>query len=255
MAGISISSDNTILFSYMFDPGIFSFNESGLNLHHISKGMTPSWSPDKSKMVFQAFAPLVIGDKFGDKLVFLDKKFGKDPCWSTDGYRIAYTYQPDLSIGPQIKIFSMRSNEFELVGNGESPTWSPDSKKLAYWDRGLIILDLENKNPIPYDEDSFHVISKQLGSYSFGRDLGWAPISNQLIYVTMNRRLVIVNLEERTIRWIEGIKPYVAGWFPNEKRIAFVGHFENEDTIEDQPSLCIYDLQTDVARRIMYVMR
>ena len=79
-----------------------------------------------------------------------------NPAWSPDGKWIAYlsdkTGEYELYTRPQ-----MGGEETRITTDGDvyryGPTWSPDSKKLLYWDKShqLWYVGVDDKKPVQVD--------------------------------------------------------------------------------------------------------
>jgi Tol biopolymer transport system component len=100
----------------------------------ISDGVSSSWSPDGSKIVYR---------KLGDNIWVADARTGADllqltstgsdydPCWSPDGSKIVYVSGPPGF--EQIWVMDANGNNKHSTGvSGGSPNWSPDGAKIAY---------------------------------------------------------------------------------------------------------------------------
>ncbi len=115
----------------------------------------------------------------------------RDPAWSSDGKSIAYFSDESgeyaLFVRDQNGLGEIR--KFDL-GNPPtfyySPVWSPDSKKIAYTDKRLNVwyIDLEKKNPVRVDMDTY-ASSSQLNP-------SWSPDSRWLAYTKQLRNYLHV---------------------------------------------------------------
>jgi Tol biopolymer transport system component len=112
--------------------------------------LTPSWSPDDSKLVFAGLdggvTDLFIVDRDGTNLRRLtdDLYMDRDPVWSPDGKRIAFTTDrgegTDLELlkfrDPVIGIYDLAQGSITLLpdqeGKNINPQWSPDGGAIAY---------------------------------------------------------------------------------------------------------------------------
>jgi tricorn protease len=144
-----------------------------------------SLSPTGARAVFEARGEIftVPGEK-GDvrNLTNTPGVAERNPSWSPDGKQIAY--------------FSDESGEYALHVRGQNgmgdvqkiglgaqptfyydPTWSPDSKKIAYEDsqRQLWYVDLENKQPVRIDRDTYFTPER-------GLNPDWSPDSKWIAY-------------------------------------------------------------------------
>lgn len=270
MPAISISQDEQILFSYKFDPGIFVYDLSSGELGHVTKGMTPCWSPDGNRIAFQSFQPLFMSDSFAgpNSLKYVDRQFGKDPSWSSDGSRIAYTYReyqrraglPFPEEREKIKIYSLASQRHEVIGDGQCPTWAPDGRRLAYSvdENELAVLDFQTRETKSYIVTMLKPVTgeaKREGEVRFFRDLAWSPAGDKLLYVAWERSLIILDLGRMLIQQCKGFRPWGAGWLPNGEEIAFIGHLDEQDPSNEQAGLYIYSVGKGSVRHIMYVMQ
>jgi Tol biopolymer transport system component len=112
--------------------------------------LTPSWSPDDSKIVFAGLdggaTDLFIVDRNGQNLRRLtdDTYMERDPVFSPDGRQIAFTTDrgPEtdlekLAFGQSvIGIYDVDQGSIKLLpeqsGKNINPQWSPDGKAIAY---------------------------------------------------------------------------------------------------------------------------
>ncbi len=128
--------------------GLFLMNNDGSNIVKIVKDikvLNSCWSPDSSKIIIQTFLP---NDKLGLDVYYLKNK----------------------------KLIKNISNKI-TEGVTDSMLWSPDSKKIAFYDMSptnfktnLYVINIENKKIIK--------VSKALGILSFD----WSPDSKKLVF-------------------------------------------------------------------------
>ena len=112
--------------------------------------LTPSWSPDDSKIVFAGLDGgitdlFIVGrDGRGLRRLTDDSYMDRDPVWSPDGHRIAFatdrgpgTDLQRLSFrNPVIGIYDLQEGSISLLpdqaGKNINPQWSPDGQAIAY---------------------------------------------------------------------------------------------------------------------------
>ena len=118
----------------------------------------PSWSPDRTKMVFESFfypwddnTEIFVMNVDGSSLVALTNfvripvspgpnliAYSGDPAWSPDGTKIAFVSNYDES-NFRLKVYVMAAdgtNLIKLTGDppatDSAPAWSPDGTKIAF---------------------------------------------------------------------------------------------------------------------------
>ena len=125
------------------------------------------YSPDGSKVVFQALGYLYVKDVKSGKQARLTSQndhFEFWPSWSPDGKRIAYTTWDDQDLG-SVRVVSARGGRGEAItdapGHYMSPRFSPDGEQIVYrkfeggyllspkWsvDPGLYVVDADGGKP------------------------------------------------------------------------------------------------------------
>ena len=92
-----------------------------------------AWSPDDEHIAVADVADLHVARVGGAKRVLLEPTTTGPPAWSPDGQTIAYdTYGRDARFHLIYLVNPDGSNKRLLARDGREPTWSPDSKRLAY---------------------------------------------------------------------------------------------------------------------------
>jgi tricorn protease len=143
-------------------------------------------SPSGVRAVFEAHGQIfTVPTQFGDirNLTNLPGTANRDPAWSPNGRWIAYfsdaSGEYKLCLKDQKGLSPSRAID---LGPDPSffygPTWSPDSKKIAYSDVRLNLwyVDLDHPTPVKVDSSPY----ESFGQVSF--DESWSPDSRWLTY-------------------------------------------------------------------------
>lgn len=104
-----------------------------------SKYTYPSWSPDGTKLVFVSnggdYTGICVMNVATKAIQQITDVVGKDPVFSPDGTKIAYSY--GTLMAGEIRVIDLAGNLLKTVATGLSgtprfPTWSPDGSKIAF---------------------------------------------------------------------------------------------------------------------------
>ena len=151
-------------------------------------------SPSGVRAVFEAHGQIfTVPTQFGDvrNLTNLPGTANRDPAWSPDGRWIAYF--SDASGEYTLRLKDQKGLQPpRVIDLGPSPsffyapTWSPDSKKIAYADVRLNLwyVDVEHPRPVQVDESPFADFSPASFNESWSPDSRWLtynrPLANHL---------------------------------------------------------------------------
>lgn len=140
---------------------------NGTEMHKLTNGATPRWSPDGGKLIFMRENQ---DDPSRDQGIFVINRDGTGdhricdgrwPDWSPDGKRIAFSLGGRRGrfggsrVMARVCIARADGSEREEIADGDCPTWSPDGKKLvccwqdpAYPAPMLRLVDLESAEQV-----------------------------------------------------------------------------------------------------------
>jgi len=135
-----------ILFSapMTLNGGVFRMSPDFLSIKRIlnpqtNNGMYASWSPDRSKIVYQKgnqsweSVEIFITDTalVSEKRLTDDNKDDRHAAWSSDGNMITW------SSNVLIKVMNIDGTNQKMLDYGQYPCWTPDSKYIIYSNANL----------------------------------------------------------------------------------------------------------------------
>jgi TolB protein len=113
-----------------FQDGIYVIDASGPTgpgTLLILDGLSPSSSPDGSKIVFYSSGNIYLADAQSGSVIGAALAEGYDPCWSPDGSKIVFSNDGTISV-----MNADGSGLTSLNVNGGEPNWSPDGTKIVF---------------------------------------------------------------------------------------------------------------------------
>lgn len=188
----------------------------GATVSQVSPALTDVMSNYEPKIYFQssvggAEAVLETGTRVG--------KWG-------EGVKQWYQVSPDGTKalwreGSRIRVSNIDGSEERVLpipGNIQNPSWSPDGKKILYWnlngDYGVRVCDADGTNVVK--------LAERTGSYSISQEPRWSPLGNRILGFR-NGQAYLVNPDGTDLEYLEGI-PDRASYFdfsPDGKRVVF----------------------------------
>ncbi len=187
-----LSPDNSMIAYPVFmssknGPGeIYVVGANGENPHSIAgfilaiESWKLSWSPDGNHIVFESDSLhpgrpaicIINADGTGFRELSPDYVFDREPAWSHDGTRIAFTRY--LSGFHQIFVMNADGSNPHNISNSQTedtdPCWSPDDNHIAYVSLSLAGADIYAMN---VDGSNKHNVSNTPDQYEFY--ISWGP--------------------------------------------------------------------------------
>jgi Tol biopolymer transport system component len=201
-----------------------------------------NWYPDNRKFLIRA----EIG---GDALWLVDVSTGEytvlavpglgrveGAAASPDGLWIIYSIYRGQKLGGEIWLVDHTGRNANLLtatqGLANNFSWSPDGKKVVYFESGLNILDVGTRMISNY------VIVGHPGE----NQIYWSPASDRIMFVSGSHILLVgLNGEERSVSF-DNLKDYRSPvWSPDGSKIIFIA--KGPDRVLN---IYVFDLEFDV---------
>ncbi len=166
-------------------PGLYVMNADGSSTHRVTPvgvwAERPDWSLG-GLIAFDDLSGIETIRPDGSALTRVTSE-GRDPSWSPDGSRIAFTYDDaSTNYQDQIAVVSSDGSDFERIARGTAPAFSPDGKHLAWADRdpqGAATLVVANAD----GTDPRAIVTIPTGMFnSYDLEPAWSPDSITLTY-------------------------------------------------------------------------
>ena len=206
---------------------IYTMNDDGTNLTKLRAGERPAWSPDHSKIVFEANNTVFIMNADGTAAKPLTGVSGDaTPSFTADGSKVVFVHPNDRTGTSEIlTVDADGTNRQRLVKVSKtsltSPRLSPDGTKLAFQaskrlDTDIVVMDLATGRRI--------VVA---GGPNNEQQPAWSPDSKRLAFLTgildKGSCLGIVNADGTGLTGFTNDVAFCStvSWSPDGKELAF----------------------------------
>jgi Tol biopolymer transport system component len=142
-----------------------------------------------------------------------------EPAWSPDGRRLAITRMSEDNY-PMLHVLDLATGEIRFLTPGESPSWSPNGKLIAYDEVGDSRLC--RIRPTGGGRSCFSAATK-LGAH----DPDWSP-GGRAIAVAARGRIAVLSSGGRFSRWVSppletsrNVSTFEPSWSPDGRRIVY----------------------------------
>ena len=206
---------------------IYTMNDDGTNLKALIAGRAPAWSPDHSKIVFEANNTIFIMNADGTASRKLTGVADDDaPSFSADGAQVVFTHENLKTGNSDIFTINVDGTNRQLLlklGNTSlgAPRMSPDGTKLAFHstrrnDTDVMVLDLATGRR--------SVVAGGEFNESFP---AWSPDSKRLAFKTgilnQGRCIGVVNADGTALKLFTNDVGFCStvSWSPDGKELAF----------------------------------
>ena len=202
-------------------------NDDGTNLTRLHAGENPAWSPDHSKIVFEAANTIFVmnADGTGAKPL-TGVADDEQPSFNGDGTKVVFAHQNAKTETSEIFIVNADGTNRQLLAKVaktslSEPRISPDGTKLAVQalrrlSTSIVVIDLATKRRTVVADSPDNETSPV-----------WSPDSKQLAFRTgvlnQGRCIGIVNADGTGLRTFTNDVAFCStvSWSPDGKELAF----------------------------------
>lgn len=207
--------------------GIYTMNDDGTNLTRLRAGERPAWSPDHSKIVFEASNTIFIMNADGTGVKPLtDGGQDRQPSFNGDGTKVVFMHQNAKTGNDEIFIVNADGTNRQLLAKVAKtslggPRISPDGTKLAVQalrrlSTAILVIDLANgRRTVVADSPNNE------------QSPAWSPDSKRIAFLTgqldKGQCIAIVNADGTGFRPFTNDVAFCStvSWSPDGKELAF----------------------------------
>ena len=220
---------NTIVFQRdsVGPGGIYTMNDDGTNITRLHDGENPAWSPDHSKIVFEANNTIVImnADGTGAKPL-TGVADDEQPSFNGDGTKVVFAHRNAKTATSEIFTVDADGTNRQVLAKVaktdlNSPRISPDGSKLAVqtarrFNTAIVVIDLATKRRTVVADGPNNETSPV-----------WSPDSKQLAFLTgqldKGQCIGIVNADGTGLRTFTNDVAFCStvSWSPDGNELAF----------------------------------
>lgn len=203
---------------------VFVIRSDGKQRHAVGSGVEAAWSPDGTRLAFVTSAvggPIVSVEVSGaGRRRLTGGRFDHGPAFSPDGSRVAFSRATKIGGPESLFVVGADGTGLRALGpQGASPSWSPDGRALAFWQRNAqgVVLSIYR-----FADEQVATLTRTFAAFS--RAPSWSPDGTKLLVTVCGAfgacRLDVAAADGGGVtRLGPGSDP---AWSPDGARIAFV---------------------------------